>query len=91
LVGVIGMSFYGSGIADSEVRNGTRFNAFLQQLILLLLLRPREDGHEFDETMEAKVAALSAEEVNAAFRKHVDAASLGVVRVGDFKKAGVLQ
>jgi zinc protease len=46
---------------------------------------------KFDETMEAKVAALSADEVNAAFRKHVDAAALSVVRAGDFKKAGVLQ
>ena len=46
---------------------------------------------KFDEAMEAKVAALSADEVNAAFRKHVDAAALSVVRAGDFKKAGVLQ
>ena len=46
---------------------------------------------KFDEAMEAKVAALTPEEVNAAFRKHADPAALSVVRAGDFKRAGVLQ
>lgn len=46
---------------------------------------------KFDEAMEAKIAKLTVEEVNAAFRKHVDPAALSVVRAGDFKKAGVLQ
>jgi len=46
---------------------------------------------KFDEAMEAKIAKLTVDEVNAAFRKHVDPAALSVVRAGDFKKAGVLQ
>jgi zinc protease len=46
---------------------------------------------KFDEAMEAKIATLTVDEVNAAFRKHVDPAALSVVRAGDFKKAGVLQ
>jgi zinc protease len=46
---------------------------------------------KFDEAMEAKVATLTVDEVNAAFRKHVDLAALSVTRAGDFKKAGVLQ
>jgi len=46
---------------------------------------------KWDEALEAKIAALTPEEVSAAFRRHVDPASLSVVRAGDFKKAGVLQ
>jgi zinc protease len=41
--------------------------------------------------MEAKVNALTAEQISAAFRKHVDPSTLIVVKAGDFKKAGVLQ
>jgi zinc protease len=51
--------------------------------------------HErFDRTfkwegdLENKVAALTPEQVNAAFRRHVDPAALFVVKAGDFKKAG---
>ena len=46
---------------------------------------------EFDKSFEAKVNALTAEQVSAAFRKHIDPAQLVVVKAGDFKKAGVLQ
>ena len=46
---------------------------------------------KFDADMEAKIATLTAAEVNEAFRKHVDPAALTYVRAGDFKKAGVLQ
>lgn len=46
---------------------------------------------KFDEAMEGKVATLTAEQVNEAFRKHVDPAALSYIRAGDFKKAGVLQ
>jgi len=46
---------------------------------------------KFDEAMDAKVSALTAEQVTAAFRKHLDPSTLVVVKSGDFKKAGVLQ
>ena len=46
---------------------------------------------KWDEALEAKVSALSAEQVSAAFRRHIDPAALTVVKAGDFKKAGVLQ
>jgi zinc protease len=45
----------------------------------------------FDEAFESKIAALTAEEVNAAVRRHLDLAGLAIVKAGDFKKAGVLQ
>ena len=46
---------------------------------------------KWDEALEAKVTALTPEQVSAAFKKHVDAAGLVVVKAGDFKKAGVGQ
>ena len=45
----------------------------------------------FDEALEAKVAALTAEQVSAAFRRAFDPAGLTYVKAGDFKKAGVYQ
>jgi zinc protease len=41
--------------------------------------------------LEAKVAALTPDEVSAAFRKYVDPAAMSFVKAGDFKKAGVWQ
>ncbi len=46
---------------------------------------------KFDESLEANVAALTAGQISAAFRKHIDPATLIYVKAGDFKKAGVLQ
>jgi zinc protease len=46
---------------------------------------------EFDKALEVKISALTVEEVNAAFRKHVDPAALSFVKAGDFRRAGVLQ
>jgi zinc protease len=58
----------------------------------LLGLRARFDRTlRFDESLEAKVAALTPEQINTAFRRHIDPSQLSYVRAGDFKKAGVLQ
>jgi zinc protease len=46
---------------------------------------------KFDRDMEAKVPTLAVDQVNDAFRRHVDIAALSFVKAGDFKKAGVLQ
>lgn len=40
--------------------------------------------------MEKKVAALTAEEVNAAVKKYIDMSALSIVKAGDMKKAGLL-
>ncbi len=45
----------------------------------------------WDEQLEQRIQALTAEQVSAAFRRHVDAASLSIVKAGDFKAAGVFQ
>jgi zinc protease len=61
-------------------------------LVGLFASRQRFDRSlTFDESLEAKVAALTAEQISAAFRKHVDPDSLIYVKAGDFKKAGVWQ
>ena len=44
---------------------------------------------EWDAKLEAAVAALTSEQVNQAFRKHVDPAAVSIVKAGDFEKAGV--
>jgi zinc protease len=44
---------------------------------------------QWDADIEAKIAALTADQVNAAFRRHIDPASLSIVKAGDFKAAGV--
>jgi zinc protease len=46
---------------------------------------------KWDEALEAKVSALTAQQVSDAFRRHIDPAALTVMKAGDFKKAGVLQ
>jgi len=61
-------------------------------LVGLFASRQRFDRTlKFDESLEAKVAALTPEQISAAFRKHVDPDSLIYVKAGDFKKAGVWQ
>ena len=44
---------------------------------------------EWDAKLEAAVAALTPEQVNQAFRKHIDPAAISIVKAGDFQKAGV--
>ena len=40
---------------------------------------------EWDARFEAKVAALTRAEINAAFTKHVDPARLNLAKAGDFR------
>jgi zinc protease len=44
---------------------------------------------QWDADLEKKIAALTADQVNAAFRRHIDPAALSIVKAGDFKAAGV--
>lgn len=46
---------------------------------------------KWDEEMDARIQALTPEQVNAAFRKHLDPAALSVIKAGDFRKASVYQ
>ncbi len=65
-----------------------------QDQALLRLIASREDAErtlQWDEQMDAKLEALTVEQVNAAFRRHVDASMLSIVKAGDFKAADVYQ
>ena len=42
-------------------------------------------GFEWDARFEAQVAALTREQVNAAFARHIDPARLNLAKAGDFK------
>jgi zinc protease len=43
---------------------------------------------QWDADLEARIAALTADQVNAAFRRHINPADLSIVKAGDFKAAG---
>jgi zinc protease len=46
---------------------------------------------QWDAKLEAAVAALTPQQVNDAFRRHVDPTAISIVKGGDFKKAAVYQ
>jgi zinc protease len=63
-----------------------------QMLLGTLGTRERFDRTmKWDEAFEAKVGALTPEQVSEAFRRHIDPSALSVIKGGDFKKAGVFQ
>lgn len=45
----------------------------------------------WDEKRDAAISALTPEQVNAAFKRHVEPLAVSIVKGGDFKKAGVYQ
>ena len=54
-------------------------------------LAERVDAVPCDEQQDAKIQALTLEQVNTAFRKYVEPAGVSIVKAGDFKKVGVYQ
>ncbi|HEY4379463.1 MAG TPA: pitrilysin family protein [Acidobacteriaceae bacterium] len=46
---------------------------------------------QWDIKLEAAVAALTPQQVNEAFKRHVDPAAVTIVKAGDFKKSGTYQ
>ena len=44
-----------------------------------------------DAEIERRIAALSAESITAALKRHIDPSSFAIVKAGDFKKAGITQ
>jgi zinc protease len=59
------------------------------QLLNLIATR-QEFGRTlaWDEQLDAKLEALTPDQVNAAFRRHVSLDQLSIVKAGDFKAAG---
>jgi len=65
-----------------------------QEAALLRLLATHEQvgrTMKWDEQLETNVRALTPEQINAAFRRHINLAALSIVKAGDFQKAGVFQ
>jgi zinc protease len=61
---------------------------------LLNLISAREQYGRtlaWDEELDAKLQALTLDQVNAAFRRHVNPAQILIVKGGDFKRAHVYQ
>lgn len=44
-----------------------------------------------DGEVERKISALTADEVNAAVKRHIDPSSITIIKAGDFKKAAAAQ
>ncbi len=61
--------------------------------LLTLIAQHEQDGRtmQWDAQLEAQIRALTLEQVNAAFRKHIDPTQVSIVKAGDFKAAGVYQ
>ncbi len=65
-----------------------------QEAALLRLLASHEQlgrTMKWEEQMEAKIRALTPDQINAAFRRHLDPEALSIVKAGDFLRAGVFQ
>jgi zinc protease len=45
----------------------------------------------WDANVETKIASLTADQINTAFRKHIDPAGMTIVKAGDFAAAKVFQ
>jgi zinc protease len=50
-----------------------------------------ERPFSWDATVEAKIASLTPEQINAAFKKHIDPNGMTIVKAGDFAAAKVFQ
>ena len=67
-----------------------RMVARSQDAELLGLIVTREEFNRtlvWDEQLDAKLDALTADQVNAAFRRHVSLDQLSIVKAGDFQAA----
>jgi zinc protease len=78
--------------AKSAIRDARVLGRSSDAAILGLVLTRAEFDRtlDWDVQMDAKLAALTLDQVNAAFRKRVTN-DISIVQAGDFKKAGVYQ
>jgi zinc protease len=61
--------------------------------LLNALAQHEQDGRtmQWDQQLESKIQSLTPEQINVAFRKHIDPAAVSIVKAGDFKAAGAYQ
>jgi zinc protease len=60
-------------------------------LNLIALHEQLDRPFTWDAELEARIQSVTVEEINAAFRKHIDPSALSIVKAGDFKAAGVFR
>ena len=88
---------YNSGFTEAEVTAAKK--AYLESrmvgrstdaaLLALMVSHEQLDRpFKWDADVEARIQTLTAEQINAAFRRHVDPAALSIVKAGDFQTAG---
>jgi zinc protease len=91
---------YESGFSGAEVDAAKK--AYLESrmvgrstdgaLLALMVSHEQLDRpFKWDSDFEAKIHALTVEQVNAAFRKHIDPTGVSIVKAGDFTTAGAYQ
>jgi zinc protease len=89
-----------AGFVEKEVTDAkkayldSRLASRSQDAALLTTLASHEQlgrTMKWDEQLEQRIQSLTAAQISEAFRKHVDAASLTIVKAGDWKTAGVYQ
>jgi zinc protease len=73
---------------DSRVVDRTSDGALLN---LILSHEQIDRPFTWDINLEQKIRTLTLDQVNAAFRRHIDPNNLSIVKAGDFKAAGVFQ
>jgi zinc protease len=89
-----------SGFTAAEVADAKKAYADARTIgrstdaALLSLLASHEQlgsALKWDADLEAKIQALTVDQINAAFRKHIDPNGVSIVKAGDFKTAGVFK
>jgi zinc protease len=73
---------------DEQMVNRSQDRALL---VALMQCERFDRTLKWQETLEARVTAVTPEQVSAAFRRYVDPATMSYVKAGDFKRAGVFQ
>jgi zinc protease len=61
--------------------------------LIRLLAAHEQNGRtmKWDEQVEARIQALTPDQISATFRRHVDPAAISIVKAGDFQRAKVYQ
>jgi zinc protease len=79
--------------AKQAILSSRMVNRATDAALLSLIVSHEQLGRplQWEADVESKIAALTPAQINAAFRKHIDPATVSVVKAGDFKTAKVFQ
>ena len=87
--------FTASELADAKKTiHDTRVGARSSDAGVLNLIASREPYNRtlaWDEQLDAKLAALTLDHINAAFRRYINTDAVSIVKGGDFKAAHAYQ